>query len=281
MRAFRFLAGAAGLAGLAVLGACGSDSPAAIITTNTNLAFTRFVDAVPDSGAMDWRFVDVIENSPATFGLNFRQTFPGAGYQATGAGARHLRLFQTSTDINLTQKVLFDTTFTFTAGTHYTLLVAGNMRAGAANPAKLYILTDDFADPGTSVAVRVFNAGAGSSVDVYGSAAGGTTALPSSPLAAGIAAFTATKYISVTPGALDLRVFNAGSKTFPAMIDVAAPAGLPADRVNNLTAVGGSTQAGSAFTAFIVPASVTGSTAAKFATAGVIYIVDRQPPSGF
>jgi hypothetical protein len=82
-------------------------------------------------------------------------------------------------------------------------------------------------------------------------------------------------------GPLSLRAFAAGSTTFPAMVDVVAPAGLPADRANNLTAVGGSTIAGSVLTAFILPRSVAGSTAANFTTPGVIYIVDRYPPSGF
>ena len=39
---------------------CGSDTKA-ILQPTVPLAYTRFVDAVPDSGAMDWRFVDVLE----------------------------------------------------------------------------------------------------------------------------------------------------------------------------------------------------------------------------
>jgi hypothetical protein len=275
MRTLKLAAVTAGIAAVSALAACSNDR-GAIVAPTVPLAYTRFVDAVSDSGAMDWRFVDVVENSPVTFGLNFRGTFPGAGYQATGPGARHLRVFQTSTDINLTQKVLFDTTFTFAAGTHYTLVAAGNLRGGGA---KLYILTDDFSDPGGSVAIRVFNAGAGS-VDVYTSASGGTSTLPAA-FASGLANFTATKYTTMAVGPVSLRAFAAGTTTFPAMVDVTAPAGLPADRGNNLTAVGGTTIAGSVLTAFIVPRSVSGSTATNFTTPGVIYIVDRYPPSGF
>lgn len=262
-------------AGVATLGACSSDT-GAITTPSGPLAYTRFVDAVPDSGGMDWRFVDVVENSPTTFGLNFRGSFPGATYQATGPGQRHLRIFQTSTDINLTQKVLFDTTYNFVANTHYTLLVAGNMRAGLG---KLYILTDDFTDPGGQIAIRIVNAGAGT-VDLYASAKGDTTALPAA-LVSGLADFASTKYITMAVGPLDLRAFASGSTTFPAMADGAAPAGLPADRANDLTAVGGSTQAGSVLTAFIVPRSVTGSTATSFSNPGVVFIVDKHPASGF
>lgn len=263
-------------AGLAALTACSREGDAVFTANNGPLAFVRFVNAVSDTGASDWRFVDQVENSPTTFGLAFRATFPGAGYQGLGAGSRHLRVFQTSTDIVQTQKVFFDTTFNFEAGKRYTLVAAGTKRN---NQARLYILTDDFTDPGAQFSLRVFNAGAGS-VDVYASASGGSSTLPGAA-ASGLANFSATRYINMAVGPLSLRAFAAGTTTFPAMIDIAAPAGVAADRAANLTAVGGTTQAGSALTAFIVPRSVAGSNAANFASPGIIYIVDRYPPSGF
>ena len=264
------------LTGAALLGACDRETTSVFTANNGPLAYVRFVNAVSDSGSGDWRFIDAVENSPTTFGLAFRGLFPGATYQGAGAGSRHLRVFQTSTDIVQTQKVFFDTTFNFQASTHYTLVAAGSLRSGTA---KLYILTDDFTDPGSQIAVRVFNAGAGA-VDVYLSPAGGTSTLPAAT-AAGLANFTATKYVSMAAGALALRAFSTGSTAFPAMVDATVPAGLPADKANNLTAVGGSTQGGSVITAFIFPRSVAGSAAANFTTPGVVYIVDRHPPSGF
>jgi len=252
-----------------------------IVYIATVLPFTiwtlrGFVNGVPDSGAGDWRFIDQVEGSPTAFGLAFRSMFPGSGYQLAAAGSRHLRVFQTSTDIQQTQVVWFDTTFTLQAGTHYTLLAAGNLRDKTA---KMYILTDDFTDPGSQVALRVINTGAGV-VDVYASPTGGTSTLPT-PFAAAVANFTATKWVSMAAGAASLRAFATGSTTFPAMIDVAAPAGLAADRANNLTAVGGVTQGGSVLTAFIFPRSVAGSKATSFTSAGILFIVDRNPPSGF
>lgn len=274
MNAFRF---AVLCAGLAALGAC-DKTAGPTYADKVPLAAVRFVNAVPDTGNMDWRFVDVIENSPVALGLKYRDVYPGASYQALGVGSRHLRIFQTSTDIAQTQVVFFDTTFSFAANTHYTIMAAGTLRNKAA---KLYILQDDYSDPGSSVAVRVINAGAGSSVDVYGSATGGTSTLPTSPLAAGVAQYTASKWVTMAPGALVLRVFTSGSTALPAMIDATAPAGAPADRANNLTAVGGSTIAGSAFTAFAFPPSVVGSQAASSTKPTVVYAVDRYPPSGF
>ena len=262
--------------GLAVLAACSSDASKVFTADNGPVAYVRFVNAVPDSGAGDWRFIDQVEGSPTAFGLAFRSMFPGSGYQLAAAGSRHLRVFQTSTDIQQTQVVWFDTTFTLQAGTHYTLLAAGNLRDKTA---KMYVLTDDFTDPGTQVALRVINAGAGT-VDVYASPTGGTSTLPT-PFAAAVANFAATKWVSMAAGAASLRAFATGSTTFPAMIDVAAPAGLAADRANNLSAVGGVTQAGSVLTAFVFPRSVSGSKATNFTTAGILFIVDRNPPSGF
>ena len=82
-------------------------------------------------------------------------------------------------------------------------------------------------------------------------------------------------------GPLALRVFTSGTTVFPAMIDATAPVGVAADRSLYLTAIGGSTIAGTAFTAFFFPRSVAGSIAPNFATPGMVVAVDRYPPSGF
>jgi hypothetical protein len=285
MRAFKI---GTALGCLAALGACRGDATAPVIAVQPPSAFVRFVDAVPDTGGMDWRFVDQVENTPTTFNLKFRGVFPGAGYQSLGAGSRHLTVFQAPIDLSnpalstpaIVSTVFFDTTFNFVAGQHYTIMAAGNIRAGSATPRKLVIFTDDFTDPGASVAVRTVNAGAASSIDIYGSATGGTSAL-ASPLSSSLAQYTASKYTTMTPGPLALRAFTSGSSVFPAMIDAAAPTGVAADRVGNLTAVGGSTIAGSAFTTFFFPRSVLGSIATSFTTPGIVTAVDRYPPSGF
>ena len=287
-----------GLACAAVLAACSGDAEKVFMAQPGQNAFVRFVNAIPDSGGQDWRFVDLVEGSPTTFNLTFRGIFPGASYQSAASGVRHLKIFQSALDLtfadptktspSIVSTVFVDTTFTLEAGTHYTLMAVGSLRA--PRTAKLVILTDNYSDPGTSVGVRVVNAGGSSALDVYGSATGGMSALPAAPLAAALAPFTASPWVTVTPGALTLRGNSAGSKTLPAMVEAAAPAGVAADKALNLTAVGGSTIAGTAFTAFIFPPAVAGSLAAsvvagtcptRCATAGVVYAVDRYPPSGF
>ncbi len=275
------------LAAIAALAGC-RDASKVTTADIPPLAYVRFVNAVPDSGGQDWRFVDQVEYSPTTFNMKFRGVFPGATYQGAAAGSRHLTVFQAPINLSipaqsspsLVSTVFFDTTYTFTAGAYYTIIATGNLRPGGT-PKQLIILNDAFADPGSNVSVRVVNLGAGSSLDVYGSATGGTSTLPSSKLASGIAAYSASTWMTMAPGALALRAFAAGSVTFPAMIDSPAPTGVAADRVNDLTAVGGSTIAGSVFTAFIFPRSVAGSIASSFTTPGIVYAVDKYPPSGF
>ena len=275
------------LAGIAALAGC-RDANKVTTAELPPMAFVRFVNAVPDTGGQDWRFVDAVEYSPTTFNMKFRGVFPGASYQSAAAGNRHLTVFQAPIDLSnptlstpaIVSTVFFDTTFNFVAGSHYTIIATGNMRAGGALPKKLIILKDDFSDPAASIAVRVVNTGAGT-VDVYASPTGGASTLPTSATAAGLANYAASNYITMAPGTLALRALTAGTTTLPALIDSPAPAGVAADRVNNLTAVGGSTIAGSVFTAFVFPRSVSGSIASNFTTPGVVYAVDKYPPSGF
>lgn len=282
------------IASTTVLSAC-RDEGATIFHPGPT-AYVRFLNAVTDSGGQDWRFVDFVEGSPTALNVTFRGIFPGAAYQAATPGVRHLRVFQSALDLTfgdpnkaspgIVSTVFIDSTFNLEAGKHYSIVAVGSLRAGTA---KFLILKDDFADPGTSVGVRVVNLGLGT-VDVYGGATGGTDPLPSTALVAGLAQYGASQWVSLATGALTLRALAAGSTTLPALLSVTAPAGKAADQNLNLTAVGGSTIAGSAFTAFLFPAAVAGSPAAatvsgtcptKCATAGVVYAVDKYPPSGF
>lgn len=284
------------LAGLATIVGCNREGNKVFLAEPGQNAYVRFINAIPDSGSQDWRFVDAVEGSPSTTGMPFRGIFPGATYQAATAGRRHLKVFQSSFDPTfadptkatpeIVSTVFVDSTFSLETGKHYTIAAVGSLRAKTA---KFVILTDDYADPGTSIAVRAVNLGTPTPLDVYTSPTGGTSALPA-PFAAALAPFAATTWKTSAPGALTLRANAAGSTALPAMVDAAAPAGVAADKVLNLSAIGGATIAGTAFTAFLFPAATTGSLAAtvvagtcptRCATAGVVYAVDKYPPSGF
>jgi hypothetical protein len=293
MRGFKIFFG---VASFATLAACNREADKVFFAEPGQNAYIRFINAIPDSGSQDWRFVDAVEGSPSTTGLPFRGIFPGATYQAVTAGRRHLKIFQSSLDPTfadptkatpaIVSTVFVDSTFTLEMGKHYTIAAVGSLRAKTA---KFVILTDEYTDPGTSIAVRAVNLGTPTPLDVYTSPTGGTAALPA-PFAAALAPFAATTWKTSAPGAFTLRANAAGTTTLPAMVDAAAPAGVAADKVLNLTAIGGSTIAGTAFTAFLFPPATTGSLAAQVVagtcptrctTAGVVYAVDKYPPSGF
>jgi hypothetical protein len=276
--------------GAAAATACDTEGPVTV-ATNGPLASIRFVNAVNDSGPQDWRFVDQIENSPTTFALAFRGVFPGAGYVSLGAGARHLKIFQswnsgdaTTATPEIVSKVFFDTTFTFDAGSNYTIVAAGSLRASGSPKAKLYIIKDVTPDPGTSIAIRTLNL-TSDPVDMY--TAGPTGA---SPVQTSVGFANPSTYATMsTAASLTVSYTPSGAKTV--LASAAAPAGLPGDKVANLTPVGGTTQGGSALTAIVfaaTPAASAGqatffqpSQAAAFKAAAVTYVIDRQPPRGF
>src|SRR5947209_7480266 len=93
----RFRIGLA-LASIAAIAACSADASKVIVADPGPLAYVRFINAIPDSGAQDWRFVDLVEGSPNALGVTFRGIFPGASYQSAKPGSRHLRVFQSALD---------------------------------------------------------------------------------------------------------------------------------------------------------------------------------------
>ncbi|MBL8981367.1 MAG: DUF4397 domain-containing protein [Gemmatimonadetes bacterium] len=259
------------LAALVVGGVACEDDAGPILAPTPPIAFVRYVHIVPDTSSMDWRPIDAVENSPEALNLQFRANTP---YRAMGAGARRLRVFPTSTNINVTSQIVIDTTITFTANTYYTLIHIGLARSGQTPADRIWVIED--AIPATiasnQVAVRVINAGVGlGAVDVERATA---TAGPYTAHATNVAYGVAGTYSLVPTGALVMRANTAGTTTILAAAST-APAGAAAG--GGLSAAGGSTIGGSAMTAIVVPRSVAGSAAANFTTPGIIYLVDKAP----
>ena len=80
--------------GLALVGAlmavgCDKDD-GPFFAPQVPLAYTRFINAIPDTGAVDFRFIDLLEYSPFAVQLTYRGFTP---YQGTAPGARHLKVF--------------------------------------------------------------------------------------------------------------------------------------------------------------------------------------------
>jgi len=264
------------LIGALSIGACDESGTDAILAPSVQLAYVRFVNAVADTGATDWHYIDQIEFSPVMLGMPFRSFSP---YQGTAPGPRKLRIFPTSTDIAVTQQFFVDTTINYTAGLYYTVVHLGYTRTGQTPADGLLILVDTIPTvTAGNIAVRSVHLGLGLlNQDVYALA---TAATPPSgtPFVANQAFRGTSGYLTRATGAMALRNTNATTLTVTA--SATAPAGAAADVPNNLTAIGGSTIDGSAFTGFYFPRSVAGSAApqtAAFLAPAIVYLVDKNP----
>ena len=274
--------------------ACAKDATG-VTNTPPPLAYVRYVNAVSDTFDMDFRAVDQVAYSQPFLNVAMRGLGDG-NYQGYQAGSRHIRIFldpnpsggTIAVDPTVVSTVMVDTTYTFVAGSYYTLVHIGNARAGSAVPQKLWIINDVLPVQTTaSVQYRVINvAPVQGAVDVY-VRPDGTTPLSGAPTASSLAFQSATAYLSqapgtglvvrlTTPGTLvpvgaatgaTLQVGTAGTTTV-----TAAPGVLPADPIF------GSGQGGSILTAFIFDASAANTKGAVFATPGVVFFPDMQPP---
>lgn len=128
-------------------------------------AVVRVVNVVRDTGTIDFRFIDRVENLPSLLGLQFR-SYSGL-YQRTSVGTRPTRVFPTSTDPVLTQIMLKDTTINLTQNGRYTFVYAG--QAGAGQDVLAVIEDPVLPDPGAgSIAVKALHGAHGvGAVDVY------------------------------------------------------------------------------------------------------------------
>jgi hypothetical protein len=241
-----------------------------IETEDIPTAGVRFIHAVPDTGAMDFRPVDIVENTHF-YQVGFRSTAL-LYYKNARAGARNFRIFMNSADQAVASKVVQDVSVTLEAGKNYTFILWGYARAGSSPAMQLSILNDDPADPGSQVALRIVNATAGA-IDGRQYPNGGTA--PGSATWAAVPSLSASAYVTAPIGQIRYNVTPAGGGT-ALFADALALAGTAA--TVDLDATPGTTVAGSAVSGFVFPASVTGSQANSFATPGIVFVWDRRPP---
>jgi hypothetical protein len=155
---------------VAVLAACDDDG-VSVQGPPEAQAVVRFVNAAVDTGTVDLRFVDQVENLPTLMGVPFQGH--SGGYQRTAPGTRPARVFPSSSDINLTSIRLIDTDVALSADARYTFVYAGRASAGA--PAgeghQLAVISEPFTmptPPSDQIALQALHTvvGAGN-VDVY------------------------------------------------------------------------------------------------------------------
>lgn len=272
----RFLRIGLAVAAAAVAAGCDKET-GPFFAPEVPLAYVRYVNAVPDTFALDFRLIDQIEYSPTAILLGFRGITP---YQGAAPGTRPLRVFTnpggTYPDINVVTQVMADESITLTAGTYYTIVMAGFARAGQTPALDLMVIEDQIpTDAGTNVAVRAVHLGSGlANVDVFAASASGDP-LPAAPTFTNLGFGSLSTYTSFAPGTKHFRVTNTGTTTVVA--SAAAPNGAAGDPDNFLTTIGGVQQAGSAITAFFFPRSVAGSPASNVTAPSIVYVVDRHP----
>jgi hypothetical protein len=271
----------------AVILACGVTACAKDITgvnnTNPPLAYVRYINAVSDTFNMDFRAVDQVTFSQPFVNTAFRALGDG-NYQGYQAGSRHIRIFLdpnppsgvTAVDPAVVSTVMVDTTYTFTAGSYYTLIHVGNARTGAAVKEKLWIIADALPVQSTaSVQYRVINvAPVQGAVDVYANGTGVTTGAAS---ATSLGFQSATTYFSQAPGAIIMKMMAPGTQN---AVGAAAGYTVQAGTAGTTLAdpIYGSGIGGSIFSAFIFDATPALSKAAVFATPGIVFFPDMQPP---
>jgi len=261
-----------------------SDPETIVKTENIPTAGFRFINAVPDTNAMDLRFIDIVENS-AHYQIGFRDNPVTTGgvtgssqieYKNTRAGSRHFRIFLNGTTAAVASTVLIDTTVTLEAGKIYTALMQGPARSGGM---KLVVYKEVIADPAANVALRVINT-TPNAIDVRTYPSGGSA--PVAPTWASVPAYSRSSFVTAAPAQMKYNITAAGSGTAlftDALALIGAPATSSAGTSTlDIEGLPGTTQAGSAVTAIVFPPSVAGSNAASFTTTGISFMWDRRPP---
>lgn len=289
-------------------------SPEEVVETQAiPTAGVRFINAVADTGAMDFRFVDFVESNPH-WGVAFRSSplmspsgangVPAStlvqykGARAGGAGCasatscqRRFRIFMNGTTADVASTVVKDTTVTLEAGKNYTAILwgyanpTGPNRPAGALAMRLTVFEETVADPGTQVALRVINAH-NAAIDVRYYPTTGTA--PGTVLALNVPPLTImSTHVTTAPTQLRYNVRPAGGATLfadrIALIGAAAVVGPPGP----FEALPGTTVAGSAVTGIVFPPSVTGSgapqgtgtaTIPSWTAPAITYVWDRRPP---
>jgi hypothetical protein len=288
---------------VAVVNACRPDE--IIETQAIPSAGVRFIHAVPDTGLMDFRFVDFPENN-VQWQIAFRNTptLNAAGangvpvptfveYKPARAGGgscasttscqRHFRIFMnpncspSACNAILGAVVVKDTTVTLEPGKLYTAILWGYANpTGPGRPAgapamRLTFVEDVVADPAANVAMRVINASTATIDARYYPAAG---AAPGTTIQLAMAPLTMSNYVTDAPAQYRFNIDLAGTATNPfangidriALVGAAAVTAAPGP----FDAIPGTSVAGSAVTGIVFAPSVVGTAAPQGAGTATI-----------
>lgn len=263
---------AAVVVGIAACDEGDTTSPPAIVPTGS----VRFINAVPDTMAMDYRFIDFVTNA-GLFGAAFRAN--QAHYQPLNAGAHTFRVFLSSSDPAIASTVVHEQAFTFAANASYTVVHSGFMRGGPPAAAVSVQQDNPPAPAAGKVGLRALHLGAGmGAVDVFVGTTSTAGATPSAtPTWTNVTFGQSTAYVEVDTAALRVAVTATATTTPLLVANTAAPAG--AAGTGTSSPITGVRISGSVLTVVILPASVPGSMAPQaFTVPAFAFLNDRRPP---
>ena len=261
-------------AAVASIAACSDDDGAG---PRGPMAMVRVINASPDAGAVNFRFVDEIENLPTFINVAFRSS--SGLHQRVEAGDRDLRVFFNSLNPDSASTRLIDETISLEAGQFYTLLYAGTV-AGDAD--QLIVIQETIpADPAGAIAVKVLHgASTMGAVDVYAAPSAEDPVASPDVTFSGVAFGAATAYQSLATltgtELYEFAVADAGGAAASFSASPNAPGAAPS---GTISAQAGVRQSGSVLTALLVPGAVAGSRAATATntTPSVIMLLDNVP----
>ena len=268
-----------------------SDDDGGSVTDLEALAGVRFVNALPDTVALDFRVIKpTITFAPQHLETTFR-TF--SSHRPISVGQHEVRAFFSgldSRDEDDVQTIIAQTTPDFIEGLNQSVIVMGFARPGQT-PAKQVLITDDTppARAANTYHLRAIHAGAGmGNVNIFVRASGAT--LPATPTIADVAYGEVTPYVALT-------IVNSGTVANDTLEVVAVPVGggtaivskLPIGSAGDEATEGaaGTRFQGGALTALVTPRSVAGSrapqdaataTTPRFAQPEVVVMSDRRTP---
>ena len=267
------------------LAAC-HDTKQGVLQPQGPVAYLRYVNVVPDTGAVDFRIVDIVGDAPSAGAATFRTGGQPYGvptnflppHQQVAVGARHIRVFPNSMDPLVTSHWLLDTTVTFVEGVYYTFYFTGTARSGGV---RALVTVDTLPAAPAGVAFRVIHLGGAGvgNVDVDVVAQAAVAPLTGTATFANVAPGAITAYQNLAVNAAYKAVATAPPATrTPFLFFANAPAGVVGTTTVN--PIAGTFVAGTAISAVIVPASVVGSTApqtAAFLVPTILFMIDRKP----
>jgi hypothetical protein len=261
----------------ATLTVAGCDADGVLGEIVVPFAGIQFVHAVPDTGEMDMRVVDIPSNA-VFMDAEFREL--SAFHGNIEAGSRRIRVFMSGLDPAISSDVVWDTVFTFQQDVKYTFALRGYARPGQTPALGALILTDADppAIPAGQVAVRVWHLAptldpaATTPVDAW-ILSRGPGAITGTPAIANVAYGDRTAYVNVPIGNYRIAFTPAGT-TGPVLFQANMPAGTAGDSIRN--PIAGTMIPASGITAIIAGRSVPGSRAPVGAAAGAVDSVVRR-----